>query len=391
MERELVNDLCRRLAGPFLIQVITGPRQVGKTTVARAVAERWNGPTHYAAADVSPPPGAEWIDTHWEIARRSAGSGETLLILDEVQKVRGWSEVVKAHWDDDRFHHRPVRVICVGSSAMLLTQGATDSLAGRFFLNRCPHWSFTECRQAFGWDLDRWIFFGGYPGAASLVGEPDDWRAYIMDSLVEAVISRDVLETQRIAKPALLRHLFGLATRFPAEILSYNKMLGQLQDAGNTTTLAHYLDMLETAFLISGLERFSAGHARSRGSSPKLVLWNNALVSASSLLSFDHARNNPSLWGRWVENAVGAHLVNHLQGASYEITYWRYRNHEVDYVVRAGEALWAIEVKSGRPGKGAGLAAFKKEHPSAKCLIVGSGGMPLTEFFLEQPGDILRG
>ncbi len=389
MERELVGDLCRRLGGPPLIQVIAGPRQVGKTTIARTVAGRWNGPTHYAAADVSPPPGPEWIETHWEIARRSAESGEVLLVLDEVQKVRDWSEVVKAQWDDDRFHNRPIRVILVGSSAMLLTQGATDSLAGRFFLNRCPHWSFSECRRAFGWDLDRWIFFGGYPGAASLVGEPDDWRAYIMDSLVEAVISRDVLGIQRIAKPALLRNLFGLATRFPAEVLSYNKMLGQLQDAGNTTTLAHYLNMLETAFLISGLERYSAGHARSRGSSPKLVLWNNALVSAPSLLSFDRARATPELWGRWVENAVGAHLVNHLQGASYEITYWRYRNHEVDYVVRAGDALWAIEVKSGRPGKGTGLTAFKKDHPSAKSLILGSGGMPLTDFFSEQPRDIL--
>jgi len=391
MKRDLVKDLYQRLSGPPLIQIIAGPREVGKTTVARSIESQWNGHTHYAAADVSPPPGPEWIETHWETARRSAESEETLLILDEVQKVRDWYEVVKAYWDDDRFHSRSIRVILVGSSAMLLTQDATDSLVGRFFLNRFPHWTFTDCRRAFDWDLDRWIFFGGYPGAASLVDKPDEWRACIMDSLVEAVISRDVLETRRISKPALMRHLFGLATQFPAEIVSYNKMRGLLQDAGNTTTLAHYLDTLETSYLISGLEKYSVGHARSRGSSPKLVIWNNALVSAPSLLSFEHARRTPYFWGRWVENAVGAHLVNHLQSASYEITYWRHRSQEVDYVVRSGEALWAIEVKSGRPGKRAGLAAFRREHPTSKTMSVGSGGMPLTTFFSEHPRDILRG
>jgi len=391
-ERELVRILLGRLAAlPPLLQIIIGPRQVGKTTAARAVASRWMGPTHYAAADVSPPPGPEWIDTHWQSARRSCASGPTLLVLDEVQKVRGWSEAVKANWDEDRARDRPIRVVLIGSSALLLSKGATESLAGRFFLNRCSHWSFRECRDAFGWDLDQWVFFGGYPGAIPMIGREEDWRAYITDSLIETVIARDVLAAHPIAKPALLRQLFGLAARFPAQMISYSKMLGQLRDAGNTTTLAHYLRFLETAFLVSGLERFSAGHARSRGSSPKLVFWNNALISALGLRSLEQTRAEPALWGRWIENAVGVHLLNHLQGLPFEITYWRHRNHEVDYVVRAGDALWAIEVKSGRPGAVSGLATFRREYPHARAMVVGSGGWALEQFFAEDPRTVFRG
>lgn len=388
IERSIVGDLERRLSGPNLIQLVAGPRQVGKTTAVRMLEKRWPGPSHYAAADVSPPPGSEWIDTHWQTARRNSETAEGLLILDEVQKVRDWSEIVKANWDQDRARQCPLRVILVGSSAMLLTRGAGDSLAGRFFLNRCPHWSYTECRQAFGWDLDRWLYFGGYPGAAALADNEDDWRAYVADSLIEAAISRDVLMTHTIAKPALLRNLFGLATRFPAQILSYNKMLGQLQDAGNATTLAHYLRLLEAAFLISGLEKYSAGHAHSRGSSPKLVLWNNALVNATGLLTFEQSRSTQALWGRVVENAVGGHLLNHLQGMAYEVGYWRHRSREVDYVVRAGDELWAIEVKSGQPGATSGLSAFRQQHPSARSMILGQGGLPLEEFFATSPLSI---
>jgi len=266
---------------------------------------------------------------------------------------------------------------------------AAQSLAGRFFLHRCLHWSFSECRDAFGWDADRWIYFGDYPGAARLTDREDEWRAYVADALVETVLARDVLALHTVAKPALLRHLFALAAQFPAQILSYNKMLGQLQDAGNTTTLAHYVRILETAFLLSGLERFSPGHARSRGSSPKLVLWNNALVSAMRLQRFAEVRSDPGQWGRLVENAVGAHLLNHLQGLRYEITYWRYRDREVDYVVRSGRYTWAIEVKSGRPRPASGLAAFRQEYAKARLLTVGSGGIDLEEFFSRDPRELL--
>jgi predicted AAA+ superfamily ATPase len=281
-------------------------------------------------------------------------------------------------------------VILLGSSALLLAEGTSESLAGRFMLYRCLHWSLPECREAFGWDLDRWLFFGGYPGAAALAGDVAAWRSYVRDALIEAVLARDILCLQRVTKPALLRHLFALSCRFPAQALSYNKMLGQIQDAGNTTTLAHYLDLLQTAYLVTGLERFSLGHARSRGSTPKLVLWNNALVSAVDLRTPAEAREDSAWWGRLIENAVGAHLMNHLVGPSYDVFWWREGQHEVDFVVRSGTQVWAIEVKSGREGSPSGLQAFVRTHPKAKTLLIGTGGWPLEEFFSADPAEVLR-
>jgi len=229
----------------------------------------WPGEVVRESADLPRPPGPEWIETHWQRARglrHSSGSGP-LLILDEVQKIDRWGEVVKAEWDADRAASRNLRVLLLGSSALLLGHGTSESLAGRFFLHRCTHWTYPECRDAFGWTLDQWIYFGGYPGAAPVIDDEDTWRAYIVDSLIETVLGRDVVAMHRITKPTLLRHLFALATAFPAQVLSYNKMLGQLQDAGNTTTLSQYVRLLEGAFLLSGLERFSSGKARSRGTS----------------------------------------------------------------------------------------------------------------------------
>jgi predicted AAA+ superfamily ATPase len=390
--RDLVPRILERLSSPPpLVQVLAGARQVGKTTAALQVADRWGGPVRYAAADQALPPGPEWIETQWHLARRDRKTkeGTPLLILDEVQKVPRWSEVVKALWDEDRREKADIGVLLLGSSALLLAEGTTESLAGRFFLHRASHWTWPETREAFGWDLDRWLYFGGYPGAALLADDEPAWRSYVQDSLIETVISRDVLALHTVRKPALLRNLFLLAARFRGEILSYNKMLGQLTDAGNTVTLAHYLELLGTAFLVTGLQRYSAGRARSRGSSPKLVLWNNALATALGPTSFEQARADPALWGRLVDNAVGAHLLNHLGGLTNEITYWRERNDEVDYVVETGGALWALEVKSGRPRRVVGLKAFRRQHPRAQALVIGTGGMPLDEFFQSDPRDVL--
>jgi uncharacterized protein len=304
-----------------------------------------------------------------------------LLVLDEVQKVRGWSETVKRLWDEERRISGKVQPIILASSALLVQQGATDSLSGRFFLHRCLHWSWPECQAAFGWDLAKWLYFGGYPGAAALAGNEVAWKRYVADSLVETVLARDVLQMQSVTKPALLRHLFGLAVSLPAQIVSYNKMMGQLQDAGNTTTLARYLRLLETAFLASGLELFSVGQVRKRGSTPKLVLWNNALINALGLRSRAQARADGAWWGRLVENAVGAHLLNGLQGPEWSVTYWRDGDHEVDYVVAHGTRVWGIEVKSARSGKLGGLEAFRRRYPAARTWLIGGGGVPLEEFF----------
>jgi uncharacterized protein len=392
-ERAILSNLtvfCNK--HPSVIQALVGPRQVGKTTLARQLMAKLAFPSIYASADSPLPPGPEWIETQWRQAEIKSGTerGPVLLILDEIQKVRGWSETVKRLWDSQASNRRNMRMLILGSSSLLVQAGLSESMGGRFFLHRCPHWSFLECHEAFRWSLDQWIYFGGYPGTAEFADEVSHWKQYVTDSLIETVLARDVLQLQRVAKPALLRHLFLLAAAYPSQILSYNKMLGQLNDAGNTTTLSHYLTLLKTAFLLSGLEMFSRGHIRRRASSPKLVLWNNALVSALGSLSFEEALANPVWWGRLVENAVGSHLLNGLSPTVYSVTYWRKDDEEVDFVVERGTTLWAVEVKSGRGQKASGLQSFRSHYPQSRMLIVGGEGMPLSTFF-ETPPDVMFG
>ena len=385
-ERALVKTLMKSLSKRLpVFQVITGPRQVGKTTIARQLMDRLPYPSVYATADSPLPPGPEWIETQWRLARLEADKTRkpVLLVLDEIQKVRGWSEALKMHWDKAVREGWDLRLLVLGSSALLLQEGLSESLAGRFYLNRCMHWGLYEASEAFGWDLKKWLYFGGYPGAAVFADDEDEWKRYVADSLIETVLARDVLQMQRVAKPALLRHLFALSAAFPAQIFSYNKMLGQLLDAGNTTTLAGYLRLLQSAFLVSGLELYSRGAARKRGSSPKLILWNNALISALSTRTFEETMADEGSWGRRVENAVGAHLCNGLPLTNYEITYWRDAGYEVDFVVSSGPDTWAIEVKSGRSGKSGGLQRFRAKYPKAKLLLVGEAGIPLERFFNE--------
>ncbi|MBI5583704.1 MAG: ATP-binding protein [Deltaproteobacteria bacterium] len=389
--RQMVEKLLAVLSRTTpVIHVLTGPRQVGKTTIAQQIGGSVSFPFIYATADSPLPFDTAWIETQWRRAIAAAPlTGEpVLLVLDEVQKVRGWSETVKLLWDG-RASGPEIRLLILGSSALLMQEGLTESLAGRFLLHRCPHWTFPECREAFGWDLNQWLFFGGYPGGAAFVAEETTWKRYVMDSLIETVLARDVLQMTKIIKPTLLRHLFTLAATLPAQVVSYTKMLGQLQDAGNTTTLAHYLKLLESAFLASGLELFSRGVQRRRGSSPKLILWNNALVNALSTRTLADSLADPIWWGRLVENAVGAHLCNHLNSVEYSMTYWRERDREVDFVVSRGRENWALEVKSGRSGKIFGLAKFRGRYPQARALLIGGPGIPLEEFFSLEPAAFL--
>jgi uncharacterized protein len=390
-ERHLLLTLREELSQPTpVIHVLIGPRQVGKTTIALQIKESVKIPTIYATADSPVPLDSAWIETHWKraVTESHVSKSPVILILDELQKVKGWSETLKILWDS-RLGGPEIRVLILGSSSLLMQEGLTESLAGRFFLHRCSHWSYSECKAAFGWNLEQWIFFGGYPGAASFIHNEISWKRYITDSLIEAVLARDVLQMSKIAKPVLLRHLFALAATLPAQFVSYTKMLGQLQDAGNTTTLAHYLKLLESAFLVSGLELFSRNKQRKRGSSPKLVLWNNALINALSTKTFDQTIADSIWWGRLVENAVGANLCNSLNSIEYTTSYWREGNHEVDYVVTRGADIRAIEVKSGASKKLSGLARFQSQYPEAKSLIIGGPGIPLEEFFSQDTAQWL--
>ncbi|TAK84089.1 MAG: ATP-binding protein [Betaproteobacteria bacterium] len=383
--RAHARALRKRLAEPRrFIQVVAGPRQTGKTTLARGVAESSGAPFHYASADEPTLRGRGWIAEQWELARartREAGARGALLVLDEVQKVPGWSESVKRLWDEDTRAKRPLKVVVLGSAPLLIQRGLTESLAGRFEVLRLPHWSYAEMREAFGFSLEQYLFHGGYPGAASLVREPERWARYVVDSLIETTISRDVLLLTRVDKPALLRRLFEVGCRHSGQILSYTKMLGQLQDAGNATTLAHYLDLLAGAGMLAGLQKFAGRAVRSRGSIPKLQVLNTALMTAQSGMRLEEARANREYWGRLVESAVGAHLANAAATGACELFYWRERNREVDFVARAGRALTAIEVKSGRSGDAQpGMEAFTAAFKPARRLIVGGDGIALEEF-----------
>ncbi len=384
--RPVFKTLTSRFREPRArIQVMAGPRQSGKTTLARQILAEWTYPSRYASADDAGSRDRTWLDTVWNELRREvrdAGPGaEGLLVLDEVQKIPAWSDTVKSLWDDDTWHERPVKVLLLGSSPLLVQRGLSESLAGRFEKIGVGHWSFAEMRDGFGWSPEEFIFFGGYPGGADVIRDPDRWSRYVLDSLVETTFSRDIFQVSRVDKPHLLRLLLELGCAYSGRILSFQKMVGQLQDAGNTTTLAHYLDLLAGAGFVTGLQKYSGEQVRVRASSPKLVAQNTALVSAFSGRGFRDARADASFWGRLVETAVGAHLLRSRESDATRIFYWRDRNMEVDYVVRRGADLLAIEVKSSaRPESLPGMVAFRRAYPEARAMLVGGGGIPIEEF-----------
>ncbi|MCK4303101.1 MAG: ATP-binding protein [Candidatus Eisenbacteria sp.] len=376
------------------IQVLAGPRQVGKTTLAHQLLAGIGPAGFYASADGPLLEAAGWIEEQWSRARIAApnhGSTGVVLILDEIHKIQGWAETVKRLWDKDTREGTPLKLFLLGSSPMLIQRGLTESLAGRFEVIRATHWSFDEMESAFGWDLPRYLFYGGYPGAAPLIDDRDRWGQYILESLIETTISRDVLLMTRINRPALLRRLFQLGCEYSAQILSYQKMLGQLQESGNTTTLAHYLDLLAGVGMVAGIEKYSTAHHRRRGSSPKLLALNTALLTAPSAFTLSEARMDPQFWGRLVETAVGAHLMAGTEGTNALVYYWRDRNREVDFVLKHGDTLVALEVKSGRrPVSLPGMGAFAKTFRPARTLLVGADGIPVDEFLRTPVMSYLR-
>lgn len=381
------------------IQVLAGPRQVGKTTLAQQLLANIAPAGFYASADGPLLETVGWIEEHWSRARiavrdagsegagpgavgpRDAGPGGVVLVLDEIHKIPSWAETVKRLWDEDTRAGTPLKLFLLGSSPMLIQRGLAESLAGRFEVIRATHWSLAEMESAFEWDLPRYLFYGGYPGAAPLIEDRDRWAQYILESLIETTISRDVLLMTRIDRPALLRRLFRLGCEYSAQILSYQKMLGQLQESGNTTTLAHYLDLLAGVGMLTGIEKYSGAQHRRRGSSPKLLALNTALLTAPSAFTLAATQVDASFWGRLVETAVGAHLFAGTAGTNARVHYWRHRNREVDFVLEHGDKLVALEVKSGRRRESLpGMAAFVKAFRPAHTLLVGAGGIPVDEF-----------
>ena len=383
-KREQYQILAERIAEPRrFIQVVAGPRQVGKSTLVKQVLQDCNIPYTLETADAIASENGEWIGEVWAAVRQQMAfrqQTEHLLVIDEIHKIQNWSEQVKREWDSDTFADRNIKVILLGSSRLLLKKGLTESLMGRFELIRMPHWSFGEMHEAFGWDINQYIYFGGYPGGATLVKNEKRWRQYVLDAIVAPSIEKDVILTTTIYKPTLMRNLFELGCSYSGEELSLNKVLGQLQDAGNVTTLSNYLEILNECNLLAGLQKYAADKARKYNSIPKFQVYNSALLSALNGKSYEQAFTDTKLWGRWVETAVGTHLINHTDAVGYRLYYWREANNEVDYVLeRQGQCI-AIEVKSGRRTTNKGITLFRERFQPRHTIIVGSGGFPLDEF-----------
>ena len=383
-ERAELPKLAVRIAEPRrFIQVIMGPRQVGKTTLVRQLMNQLTMPSQYVSADGVGAANAVWIEQQWEAARfqfRQAGATSGLLVIDEIQKIDNWAEVVKAQWDKDTFNELPLQVVLLGSARLLLQRGLSESLAGRFELIHLTHWTLTEMETAFGFSADQYVWFGGYPGAASLIADEPRWRDYVLNALVETTLSKDILMMTRVDKPALLRQVFELGCSYSGQILSYTKLLGQLQDAGNTTTLSHYAQLLDSAGLLSSIDKYAVDKARQRGSIPKWQVQNSALFSVFSPYSFEQTRANPAEWGRWVETAIGAYLNQAAQLKQVELFYWREGNEEVDFVIRRNRQVIGLEIKSGRTQSAPGMATFQRKMNPAKVLLVGNSGIPWVDF-----------
>ena len=381
--RDISLELERRLAEPrAFIQIVLGPRQTGKTTAVRQALREAGIPAHVAAADSADALGPEWLEVEWTQARALAARGPAVLFIDEVQKARGWSETVKRLWDEDSWDGTDLKVVLSGSSSLLLGTGVSESLMGRHEIIRSTHWDLREMSAAFGYTLDDYLMFGGYPGAVRLQASATRWKSYMRDSIIEATISKDILQMERVRKPALMRALFELGAQCSAQELSYRKILGQLDDKGNTATVRYYLDLLEGAGMMSGLQKFDVRQIKSRSSSPRLLVHDPSLMTAS-WRNASSLMEDPSQRGHLVETAVGASLLAWGQKEGFELYWWRDGGIEVDYVAQCGTDIVAIEVKSGRV-KPTGIVEFCRRYPQAQPLVVGSRNLSVERFLMHE-------
>ena len=389
-ERAQVDTMATRMherENP-LMQVVVGSRQTGKSTMIAQALRKADVRNHFVSADDAIIPSEQWLRTEWQQARNEAmrDSSPMVLIVDEVQKIPSWPRVVKSLYDADQRTMSPLKVILSGSSSLLLHKGLEDSLMGRYELIRSPHWSLAECTEAFGFTLDDYLYYGGYPGAARFAGDDLRWGSYMRDAIIEPTISQDVLALEDVRKPALMRALFRLGATYSAQELSYTKMLGQLQDAGNTVTLAHYLDLLSKAGMICGLDKYSDKELARRKSSPRLMVYDTSLISAVSPKGRDRLLGEPDIRGRIVESSVGARLLARSADEGFEVMWWREGVQEVDFVLRKGSALTAVEVKSGAESGQSGMGTFLARHPDARRIIVGGsalGACTVKDFLLD--------
>ena len=365
------------------IQIIIGPRQTGKTTAVNQAVAQAGCPGVFAEATKgeSTP---DWIRAQWYRARNMFAALQlpVLLVIDEVQYIRGWSSVVKTLWDEDTRDGVQVKAILLGSSATLIHDGLSESLMGRFELIHSPHWSYAECADAFGYSLEDYLYFGGYPGAAILKDHERRWFNYMHSSIIDPSIVNDALQLADVRKPELMRRLFEVGAAYSGQEVSYRKLLGQLDDRGNAATIAHYLSLLSEAGLMSGLQKYDPKHLREKASSPRLIVHDTSLMVAEFGRNRSALLTDPALRGRLVESAVGAHLINRATIEGFSVHWWRDGNDEVDFVIADKDAVTAIEVKSGRVKPTKGMTRFLLENPQAHSIVVGSAECSIERFLL---------
>ncbi len=392
---------------PERMLIIRGPRQCGKTTLIKQVLEDVRLPWQYVSTE-NPTESSRypensrvnsenncsavqqqitdvntnWLVEKWLTARKQANSSKrgAVLVIDEIQRLANWSETVKGLWDSDKFYGRLVHVVLLGSSPLLMRKGMSENLTGRFEIIRLSHWSYEEMSEAFGFSLEQFVFYGGYPSAAPLIENDQHWKKYVRGLIVETVIERDVLEMQRIDKPVLLRQYLETCATYSGQVVSYNKILGQLQNGGNTTTLTNYLSLIQEVGLIAGIPKYTIGEIRRRASSPKLNVLNSAIISAFSNYTFEEARLDRSHWRRLEENAVGAHLLNTDEGL-IQFFYWRQNNKDVEFVLRLGHKIITIVVEGVKQqGDLHGVNEFCERYDVLRNIVVSPNAIPLSEF-----------
>ena len=337
------------------------------------LAERHAAAAIYVAADGPEATLPGFWERLWLRAEETAArEGRALVLLDEVHLLHDWARYLKGEWDRLRRRKLPIHVVATGSSALRLTAGSRESLAGRFERITLTHWSAASLAEVFGISQEEAssvaVRMGSYPGAFEFRHEPARWAAYVRDAILEPAIGRDIVALAVVRKPALLRQVFGVCASSPAQIVSLQKIQGQLQDPGALETVAHYLALLEEAFLVAPLGKHSTRPARRRAAPPKLVTLNNALVAVVDPRGIPDRATDPARFGAWVENACLAHAWN----AGQSVSYWREEPLEVDGVLEGTWGSWAIEVKTGTISSGdlKGIGEFVRRYPKYRPLVL---------------------
>jgi predicted AAA+ superfamily ATPase len=358
---------------PGKIQLLTGPRQVGKTDTLLKLAKKFHETAIYTAAD-SP---ESALPGYWERLWQSAfemekAKGVAILLIDEVQHLPDWSIRLKGEWDKVLREGLKIYLVASGSSSLHLGRGSKESLAGRIERLTITHWSAAMLKKAFKLPKNeaiiRIVTRGSYPGSMVFYNDLQRWSAYIRDAIIDPAISHDIFSLTEVRRPALLKQVFALSAASPAQIVSLNKLQGQLQDKGALDTISHYLSLLEDSFLIAALDKHTAKPIRSRSAPPKLVVLNNALLAVMDQRGIPNKKNDPERFGNWVENAVLAFCWNSGQ----QVSYWRDDTYEVDGVIDGPWGSFAIEVKTSSfiERDLIGLLEFTRQYPKYAPLVV---------------------